>query len=498
MKKHKFEKLFRHALYFIGALSIMAFLPSCEDDDPEPIPDDPVASFQFEVSEDNWQMVTFTNFSQNATSYGWDFGDGNSSTEENPTHEYEEAGEYEVTLTATNEVGATSTFSEEVTIEDPFEALRRITGDDSKTWKLWRGEGTSLGVGETPETARNWWSLSNDGTRPCVYYHEFTFHLDGTFVFDDNGLFYGEGALFGDTDMGDECFEAIPENMVGNDGRDYSPLLGGTHEFVFDPQTNTVTLKGLGAWMGLPHLTTTDESNELVEEKSFQIRIEEEDGYDLMIVSYSYDWGYWDFTYAHYHDPSLEPEVVEEPDEVEPLDPITPTELGHTFESAESFDLLGDIDGGVSIITPGVDDPADAEATKVGKLERTADQYQEAQLRVSPEPKNIQFDNFTTVSLDVYLPSDNDYDPLTRKVIIGFGDVHTTAEWWTGLIQHESEELALDEWVTVTFELDNPSFSSNEGETVYDRENLDMVFIQIGGSAHTTPGEFYIRNLIFE
>ncbi|MFP4064682.1 MAG: PKD domain-containing protein [Bacteroidales bacterium] len=497
MKKHNFEKFFRRALFLIGALSIIAFLPSCEDDE-EPIPDDPIASFQFEVSEDNWQTVAFTNFSQNAETYSWDFGDGNSSTEENPTHDYDEAGEYTVILTATNSVGETDTFSEDVVIEDPFEALRRIAGDDQKTWKLWRGEGTTLGVGPDAEGARTWWSLSNDGTTPCRYYHEFTFHLDGTFEFDDNGVFFGDAVLFGGTELADSCFEATAENMTGPDGQDYSPLLSGTHEYEFDPNTNTVTLNGLGAWMGLPQLTTTEESNELVEQKSFQISVEEQEGYDLLYVSYSYEDLYWDFTYAHYYDESLEPDVVEEVQEVPDLESITPTELGHTFESDESFDLLGDLDGGVSIITTGVDDPADAEATKVGKLERTADQYQEAQLRVSPEPKNIQFDNFTKVSLDVYLPSDNDYDPLTRKLIIGFGDMHTTEEWWNALIQHESEELALDEWVTVTFELDNPSFSSNEGETVYDRENLDMIFIQIGGSAHTTAADFYIRNLVFE
>jgi len=37
--------------------------------------------FQFEVSQTNYMEVTFTNFSQNATSYTWDFGDGETSTE---------------------------------------------------------------------------------------------------------------------------------------------------------------------------------------------------------------------------------------------------------------------------------------------------------------------------------------------------------------------------------------------------------------------------------
>jgi Zn-dependent metalloprotease len=45
--------------------------------------------------------VSFTNFSVNATSYLWNFGDGITSTEANPTHIYSVAGTYTITLTAT-------------------------------------------------------------------------------------------------------------------------------------------------------------------------------------------------------------------------------------------------------------------------------------------------------------------------------------------------------------------------------------------------------------
>jgi len=62
----------------------------------------PVPNF---TSDDSMGTVTFTNSSDNATTYEWDFGDGETSTEENPVHTYAASGSYEVTLTAFNDCG---------------------------------------------------------------------------------------------------------------------------------------------------------------------------------------------------------------------------------------------------------------------------------------------------------------------------------------------------------------------------------------------------------
>lgn len=51
----------------------------------------------------------------NPTSWRWEFGDGQTSTAQNPTHTYSAAGTYTVTLTATNAAGS-STFSRSVTV----------------------------------------------------------------------------------------------------------------------------------------------------------------------------------------------------------------------------------------------------------------------------------------------------------------------------------------------------------------------------------------------
>ncbi|NLR93399.1 PKD domain-containing protein [Flammeovirga agarivorans] len=69
----------------------------------------PVAAFS--VSETNIEeneSVQFTDASSDATSWAWDFGDGETSSEQNPTHTYTTAGTYSVKLTVTNEAGSST------------------------------------------------------------------------------------------------------------------------------------------------------------------------------------------------------------------------------------------------------------------------------------------------------------------------------------------------------------------------------------------------------
>ncbi len=70
------------------------------------------AGFSFSVNELD---AMFSNISVNATSYLWDFGDGNTSMEQNPSHGYAANGTYIVVLTVSNECG-TSTFEQDVVI----------------------------------------------------------------------------------------------------------------------------------------------------------------------------------------------------------------------------------------------------------------------------------------------------------------------------------------------------------------------------------------------
>jgi len=81
---------------------------------------DPIADFTMDKdSVELEENVTFTNRSENAASYSWSFGDGNSSTNENPVHAFSEAGTYTVQLTATGPGGATNSTSESIVVVWP-------------------------------------------------------------------------------------------------------------------------------------------------------------------------------------------------------------------------------------------------------------------------------------------------------------------------------------------------------------------------------------------
>lgn len=57
------------------------------------------------------QPIYTRNDSQNATTFDWDFGDGQTSTDYEPIHLYEEEGIYDITLVAINDLGCTDTLT---------------------------------------------------------------------------------------------------------------------------------------------------------------------------------------------------------------------------------------------------------------------------------------------------------------------------------------------------------------------------------------------------
>jgi len=88
--------------------------------------DSPEAQFDFSPSlvERLDEPVVFSNRSEGAISYQWDFGDGNRSTDVSPRHFYTEVGQYEVSLVAfQNNGNCTDTLTQLVDVFPPIDPI---------------------------------------------------------------------------------------------------------------------------------------------------------------------------------------------------------------------------------------------------------------------------------------------------------------------------------------------------------------------------------------
>lgn len=129
----------------------------------------PSAGFDYRPNDDDFTLVEFTNLSGSATTYSWDFGDGNTSTEKEPSNTFPGEGTYSVTLTASDANGASDVITREVVVEDVFVAITPtiLNGgfdDGQDNWKF----STFTGGTTSP------FNSSSDGSN---------FNYDGT----DNG-----------------------------------------------------------------------------------------------------------------------------------------------------------------------------------------------------------------------------------------------------------------------------------------------------------------------
>ena len=156
------------------------FMTSCTEEEP-------YASFTCKSSAEVNEVITFTNSSTFATNFSWDFGDGNTSTDENPTHSYSSEGNFTVTLTASGDGGENSTsetitvaypvpvanFTMDKTEAEPGETITFTNSTQNAISYLWDFGDDKTSTDENPTHA-----YSSDGT--------FTVTLTATGVGDEN------------------------------------------------------------------------------------------------------------------------------------------------------------------------------------------------------------------------------------------------------------------------------------------------------------------------
>lgn len=120
----------------------------------------------------NYLTATFTNSSTGLpTSYSWTFGDGSTSTLQNPTHSYATSGTYNACLTATNVCG-TNTYCQNVVINCPVPVLNwsNTTSGLSATF-------TDL----TTNSPTNWLWNFGDGTTSTMQNPTHVYSAPGTY-----------------------------------------------------------------------------------------------------------------------------------------------------------------------------------------------------------------------------------------------------------------------------------------------------------------------------
>lgn len=123
------------------------------------VPAKPTPSFTFTQPTCPGGTVTFTNTSTNATTYEWNFGDGNTSTAANPTHSYPTAGTYTVTLRAIATADCDAVTTQSVTISANPVPNFSVSGDTLACTNLNEIYSTNIGGGNTIT-----WALSSGGS----------------------------------------------------------------------------------------------------------------------------------------------------------------------------------------------------------------------------------------------------------------------------------------------------------------------------------------------
>jgi hypothetical protein len=218
------------------------------------------------------KQVAFTALTHSATSWLWDFGDGQTSTEKNPVHVYAVGGYYKATLTAKDESGTAVT--KEVNLAIALTPYALLTGDHTdpdykgKTWKLTTDHPN--GGDYLANANANLTTVDPDITPlPTgafglylglneVYEDTYTFYFDGKYVHDvkaDKAAFGGiVHQLKTNGGAGIVKMSAIPDDFPVCTAK-YTPETGATFTYVekedfvvpsvYGPPTYTVTYKGV-------------------------------------------------------------------------------------------------------------------------------------------------------------------------------------------------------------------------------------------------------------
>jgi len=219
------------------------------------------------------KQVAFTALTHSAVSWSWTFGDGKTSTEQNPVHVYEKGGYYQAILTATDSEGNKA--ADTLNLALNLSAFNYLTGNPNapgykgKTWRLATNHTTNtdfLGncdaalttAAGTPKPLPN--GIFGQLGFPDAYKDEFTFFNDGKYAHNN-------------TKSSGSSFSALLNQMVLNGGKDitnqagkdygmclakYTPETGAKFTFVEKEDLTVTSVYGAGGKLTFKDVSTLD------------------------------------------------------------------------------------------------------------------------------------------------------------------------------------------------------------------------------------------------
>ncbi len=282
-----------HYLSFTCIVGIMLF-QSCSEDDPV---DPPKVEIFCSIVD---KQVAFTALTKRVETLSWDFGDGETSFEENPVHTYADGGYYTVILSGTNSEGVTQSDTADLAVAvTPYVLLTGgPTAENGKTWKL----SSSHSSKDRLVNADAELTLLDDDIQslpagafsyylglPEAYNDEFTFNYDGSYEHNTSdgssfaGIVYAYVmAQFGQTSI----VKTGGEDVLGADAfalATYTPADDASFELVENEDFAVPTIPSYATGvtsLGIPTVTYSDvmtldfpDSNEFIGLMDFQQKV---------------------------------------------------------------------------------------------------------------------------------------------------------------------------------------------------------------------------------
>ena len=285
----------RKELFFLLTMALGLLACDPDIDDKTALGDLP-SEVTFSVTPDPVLANTFIlkNETAGAFIYQWDLGNGIQKTGESISAFYQKKGDYSVKLTVANNGGYASgtktiSVSQDAALDcDNNEVLKFLSNCNTKTWKLNPDKG-ALWVGPA-DLSQTWWQneLTELAVRPCAWNDEWTFNSDLSMIYDTKGDMWAE-------DYMGFNFLCINENELSEA---LKPWASGNHHFSIDNSVSppTITLQGLGAYIGLPKVGNGAELKAPVASTTYTItQFKHEATRDFLELTINFGAGVWRF-----------------------------------------------------------------------------------------------------------------------------------------------------------------------------------------------------------